>query len=124
MAASRHLNPSQFSFYHEKDEDAMGPGVDSHAVYAYHPDFGEYHVGQLYWRHDKAQNKHTIDLVGVYQDHRRQGIGTKMYEEAQKHTGGQPLWHGSVRTPDGKYGGGNAWAHKVGGPITGEINER
>lgn len=116
MSARDHLNPDQFRFEHSK-------GSLEHSIHAYHPAFGggEVPIGSIHWYHKPGQRYgktmhpgeiSNIEVQGETKynpSYRRQGIGTRLYTEAQKYDP-KPL-HSSIQSGNGK-----DWAKKVGGP--------
>ena len=74
MSAKRHLNPDQFRLVHDPDDTNL------HSIEAFHPDFGGGNVPVGSMLIDKGNSR--ITNINVDERHRRQGIGTKMYNEA------------------------------------------
>jgi GNAT superfamily N-acetyltransferase len=118
MTARDHLSPHQFKFIHEK-------GELEHSVKAYHPAVfgGELPVGSIHWyhtygsRYGKTMKPGEISNIEVQGEtrhspsYRGQGIGTRLYNEAQKYDP-KPLHS----TPSAQSDSGKKWVKKVGGP--------
>ena len=102
MSARRHLNPDQFRLVHDADD----PGL--HSIEAFHPDFGGGNVSVGSMLIDKSNSR--ITNINVDQSHRRQGIGRKMYSQAQQ-LGLNPL-HSPA---EHKTALGKKWSAGVGG---------
>lgn len=116
MSARDHLNPDQFKFEYYKTPF-------EHNIRAYHPDVfqGEHPVGSISWYHTqghkygKPMQPGEISNVEVQGEtkhspsYRKQGIGRRLYNEAQKYEP-QPR-HSSVQSPLGA-----EWAKRIGGP--------
>lgn len=103
MSARRHLNPDQFQLVHDPDD----PGL--HAIEAYHPDFGGGTVPVGSMLIDKSSSR--ITNISVDSQHRRQGIGRRMYNDAMGR-GLNPL-----HSPEAhKTALGKKWSTAIGGP--------
>ena len=104
MAAKDHLSPHQFKFVPSTDSNQ---GI--HSIDAYHPNYlqGQHPVGTMIW--EKGSGR--ITNISVDENHRRQGIATQMYQQAQGY-GSQPRH--DVETSRTKLG--KKWVKKVGGP--------
>lgn len=102
MSARRHLNPDQFKMVHE-------PESTTHAMVAYHPNFGQGNVpvGLMIWDNKSGR----ISNITVDEKHRRQGIGRRLYQEGQKYS--PPPKHDVVKNRTAL---GKRWAKGVGGP--------
>lgn len=106
MSSRRHLNPDQFRMVMDTDRDQ---GV--HSVDAFHPDYlqGQHPVGTMLWETGGGR----ITNISVDDQHRRQGIATRMYNHVNQQGYGSEPRHDEekMRTALGK-----KWVNAVGGP--------
>jgi ribosomal protein S18 acetylase RimI-like enzyme len=106
MSSRRHLNPDQFSMVTDTDRDQ---GI--HSVDAFHPGYlqGQHPVGSMLWEIGSGR----ITNISVDDQHRRQGIATRMYNHVNEKGYGSEPRHDveSMRTKLG-----SKWVSSVGGP--------
>lgn len=109
MTASDHLSEMQFPYSH---------GNGYHQITAVHNGDS---VGWLRWRGSSPSEYAAageISALGVNETYQRQGVATRMYQEAVQHA---PVVHSRERTQ-----AGIAWSQRVGGdalPVTRNLRD-